>query len=104
MARRGTFRLAGTLVLAATSPVRLFPRAPDASRGWSAQLELKKVWRDGTRALVLEPFDLLTRLVASVPPPIVHFFRYFGVFSSQRSFARPRGLWGNTMEARAGAG
>jgi hypothetical protein len=28
------------------------------------ELELKKVWRDGTRALVLEPFDLLTRLVA----------------------------------------
>jgi len=29
------------------------------------ELELKKVWRDGTRALVLEPFDLLTRLVAA---------------------------------------
>ena len=28
------------------------------------ELELKKVWRDGTRALVLEPFDLLARLVA----------------------------------------
>ena len=28
------------------------------------ELELKKVWRDGTRALVLEPFDLLNRLLA----------------------------------------
>jgi Putative transposase len=36
------------------------------------ELELKKVWRDGTRALVLEPYDLLTRLVASVPPPRLH--------------------------------
>ena len=29
------------------------------------------VWRDGTRALVLEPFDLLTRLVAAVPAALV---------------------------------
>ena len=41
------------------------------------ELELKKAWRDGTRALVLEPFDLLTRLVASVPPPRLHLLRYF---------------------------
>src|SRR5258705_13261371 len=46
------------------------------------ELELKKVWRDGTRALVLEPFDLLTRLVAAVPPPRLHLLRYFGVLSS----------------------
>jgi len=45
-------------------------------------LELKKAWKDGTRALVLEPHDLLLRLVASVPPPRFHMIRYFGVLSS----------------------
>ncbi len=53
------------------------------------ELELKKVvWRDGTRALVLEPFDLLTRLVASVPPPRLHLLRYFGVLSSHSALRR----------------
>jgi hypothetical protein len=52
------------------------------------ELELKKVWRDGTRALVLEPFDLLTRLVASVPPPRLHLLRYFGVLSSHSAQRR----------------
>jgi Putative transposase len=49
------------------------------------ELELKKVWRDGTRALVFEPHDLLTRLVAAVPPPRLHLLRYFGVLSSHSS-------------------
>src|SRR5262249_35570282 len=53
------------------------------------ELELKKVWRDGTRALVLEPFDLLARLVAAVPPPRMHLLRYFGVLSSLSSL-RPQ--------------
>jgi len=39
------------------------------TRRADGRLELEKVWRDGTRALVLEPFDLLTRLVAAVPSP-----------------------------------
>jgi Putative transposase len=54
------------------------------------ELELKKVWRDGTRALVLEPFDLLARLVASVPPPRLHLLRYFGVLSGDKSCPRSR--------------
>jgi hypothetical protein len=49
------------------------------------ELELKKVWRDGTRALVFEAHDLLTRLVAAVPPPRLHLLRYFGVLSSHSS-------------------
>lgn len=49
---------------------------------------MKKVWRDGTRALVLEPFDLLARLVASVPPPRLHLLRYFGVLSSHAALRR----------------
>jgi hypothetical protein len=48
----------------------------------SLELELKSVWKDGTRAIVLEPDDLLTRLVAAVPPPRQHQLRYFGVLSS----------------------
>ena len=30
---------------------------------------LKKAWRDGTVALVLEPLDLLARVCALIPPP-----------------------------------
>lgn len=49
------------------------------------ELSFKKPWRDGTRALVLEPHDLITRLVAAVPPPRFHLLRYFGVLSSHSS-------------------
>ena len=44
-------------------------------------LRLKNVWKGGTRALVFEPHDLLTRLVAAVAPPKFHLLRYFGVLS-----------------------
>ena len=30
---------------------------------------LKKAWRDGTVALVLDPLDLLARVCALIPPP-----------------------------------
>jgi hypothetical protein len=46
------------------------------------ELGLKSVWRDGTRALVFEPHDLIARLVAATPPPGFHLLRYFGVLSS----------------------
>jgi len=49
------------------------------------ELTFKKPWRDGTRALVLEPEDLIARLVAAVPPPRFHTLRYFGVLSSHSS-------------------
>jgi len=45
-------------------------------------LTLKSVWKDGTRALLLEPHDLLVRLCAAVPPPWFNMIRYFGVLSS----------------------
>jgi hypothetical protein len=48
----------------------------------SLLLTLKSPWKDGTRALILEPQDLLTRLVAAIPPPRFHMVRYFGVLSS----------------------
>ncbi|MBN2195259.1 MAG: transposase [Polyangiaceae bacterium] len=52
------------------------------------ELELKSVWRDGTRALVFEPRELITRLVAAVPPPRMHLLRYFGVLSSHSKLRR----------------
>ncbi|MBK7583385.1 MAG: transposase [Myxococcales bacterium] len=58
--------------------VKYITRPPIAQdrleRRQDGRLELifKKVWRDGTRALVLEPHDLIARLVAAVPPPRFH--------------------------------
>jgi len=46
------------------------------------ELTLKNVWKDGTRALALEPHDLLVRLCATIPPPWFNMVRYFGVLSS----------------------
>ena len=40
------------------------------------QLELKRVWKDGTQALVFEPQELISRLVAMVLPPRFHQLRY----------------------------
>jgi len=40
---------------------------------------LKKPWRDGTVALVLEPLDLLARVCALIPPPRFHMVRYHGL-------------------------
>jgi hypothetical protein len=48
----------------------------------SLELTLKNVWKDGTRALVLKPFDLLVRLCSAIPPPWFNMVRYFGVLSS----------------------
>ena len=43
---------------------------------------LKRPWRDGTVALVLEPLDRLARVCALIPPPRFHMIRYHGVLSS----------------------
>jgi hypothetical protein len=37
----------------------------DGSLGY----EMKRVWRDGTHAIVLQPLDLIARLCAMIPPP-----------------------------------
>ena len=39
---------------------------------------LKKPWRDGTVALVLEPLDLIARVCALIPPPRFHMVRITG--------------------------
>jgi hypothetical protein len=52
------------------------------------QVTLKAPWRDGTRALLFEPYDLLARLVAAIPAPRFHMFRYFGLLSSHSKLRR----------------
>jgi hypothetical protein len=52
------------------------------------ELRLKHPWKDGTCAVVLEPDDLMVRLVAAVPPPRWHLLRYFGVLSSHSRLRR----------------
>ena len=37
--------------------------------GDELRYELKKVWRDGTRFVTLDPYELLARMCAMVPPP-----------------------------------
>ena len=70
------------------------------------ELGVKRAWRDGTRALVFEPADLIPRLVAAVPPPRFHLLRYFGVLSShssRRRFVVPRPLADSTANKPAPA-
>jgi putative transposase len=46
------------------------------------ELELKSIWKDGTRAIVFSPEDLVVRLISAIPPPRWHMVRYFGILSS----------------------
>jgi hypothetical protein len=56
-------------------PCRYIPRPPLAKDRpqrrdvASVVVGLKRVWSDGTAALVFSPSDLVERLVALVPPP-----------------------------------
>ena len=52
------------------------------------EVTLKAPWKDGTRAFLFEPHDLMVRLVAAIPPPRFHMFRYFGVLSSHSKLRR----------------
>jgi hypothetical protein len=42
----------------------------------------KRAWRNGTYAVVLEPLDLVARLVALIPPPRFHMLRDHGVLAA----------------------
>ena len=46
------------------------------------RIELKRPFRDGTRAIELDPLALLYRLAAAVPAPRFHTVRYSGVLGS----------------------
>lgn len=50
--------------------------------------ELKRAWKDGTRAVVLEPLDLIARICALIPAPRVNMVRYHGVLSSHSSLRK----------------
>jgi hypothetical protein len=52
------------------------------------ELALKSVWKDGTRAIVFSPEDLVVRLCAAIPPPRLHLVRYFGILSSHSSLRK----------------
>jgi hypothetical protein len=90
---RLSLRPDGTLLLEFTGRLQ---RLPGSARHrlppWKAPLRgpcplrFKKAWKDGSRALVLTPEDLLVRLCAAVPPPRLHTVRYFGVLSSHSAF------------------
>jgi hypothetical protein len=43
---------------------------------------MKRVFADGTRAVILSPMELIEKLCAMVPPPRAHQSLYTGVFSS----------------------
>lgn len=49
---------------------------------------LKRLWSDGTEAIVLSPAELVEKLVALIPPPYCHMSRYFGVLSSHSRWRR----------------
>ena len=71
-------RLARYMLRPPLSKSRL-ERQPDGRyRIW-----LKKPWRDGTKAVVLDGPELLGRLAALVPPPRAHLTRYLGVFAQR---------------------
>jgi len=64
-----------------TRPPIAQDRLTERSDG-TLELALKSVWKDGTRAIVFSPEDLVLRLIASIPPPRWHTLRYFGILSS----------------------
>jgi hypothetical protein len=43
--------------------------------------DMKRVWADGTRAIVLDPLDFIARLCALVPPPYLHMIRFHGLLA-----------------------
>ena len=56
--------------------------------GENVRYELKKVWRDGARCVVLDPYDVLARVCAMVPPPRLHRVRFHGVLAPNASLRR----------------
>ena len=70
-----------------TRPPVAQDRLTERSDG-TLELALKSVWKDGTRAIVFSPQDLVVRLIAAIPPPRIHLLRYFGVLSSHSALRK----------------
>jgi hypothetical protein len=52
------------------------------------EVGFKKLWRDGTKAIALDPLAFIGRLAVAVPFPRLHTVRYHGVFAP-RAKLRP---------------
>lgn len=50
--------------------------------------ELKRAWKDGTRAVILSPLDLCARVCALIPRPGFNMVRYYGCLSSHSAVRR----------------
>lgn len=67
--------------------VRYIARPPIAQdrlevlRDGKIKYSMKRVWRDGTAAVVLSPHDFMKRLAAMVPPPYFNMTRFYGVLA-----------------------
>ena len=51
----------------------------------SLTLRLKSRWRDGTTHIVMQPRDLIDRIVPLIPPPRAHQVRYHGILAPAAS-------------------
>ena len=47
---------------------------------------MKRIWKDGTKAIVLSPLDFIARLCALVPPPYFHLTRFHGLLASNSKY------------------
>lgn len=52
------------------------------------RIALKRIWDDGTAAIVVSGEELLARLAVLVPPPRFHTTRYFGVWAPRSALRR----------------
>ena len=51
--------------------------------GGFVKYNLKRIWRDGTSAVLLAPLDFIARLAALIPRPRFHMVRYHGVLAAR---------------------
>ena len=49
-------------------------------------LRFKRAWRSGAHAVVLDPLDFISRLVALIPAPHFNLTRYHGVFEARSKY------------------
>lgn len=66
---------------ARTTGFAISERLTDTGDGDELRYELKKVWRDGTRFVKLDPYELLARICAMVPPPWFNMVRFHGLLA-----------------------
>jgi hypothetical protein len=48
--------------------------------------DMKRIWKDGTKAIVLSPFSFIARLCALVPPPYFHLTRFHGLLAPNSKY------------------